>query len=334
MTTVTLSKNGAYWQARWTDRRGIHRGKGLGRTDQVSKRAAMKKVRRIQSDFDANKAVAEKAPTLQAFCHKYLAQRPDLACRTRRSYDLTIKVLGAYFGPGRRLSDVTADESADWRSSLVGESSACQHTRNAKAIFEDARKREIIAVNPFQALQSTPPDPDKDWFYVDEPTLDRMLAACKNDDQRLLLAIARLAGLRHGEILRLKWEDVDLIERRLTVTNPRQKVTTKNRRRVLPIVGKLHDLLFKAYLLGDAREYVVELPTTSIGRLLKPVFERAGVAMYHKPLHTLRKNRQTDWERNHRASFVSDWMGNSPGVARKHYVKAEEQDYEAAIKGD
>ena len=343
MTTITLTRNGKYWQARWTDARGKRRAKGLG---PVSKRAATVKVRRMQADMDLGRVTDQQAPRLGDFCDRFLEHHPEYSAGTVEMYQQTIRYLLGFFDPDLRIDRITRSAAADWRAALAaGEfrhlnqrdkgvpnvGTVCRHVREVKKMFNEAADQELIGRNPFAKLQGTPPKPDKTWAYVDLPTFRRLMEVCRNDDWRLLLGLCRLAGLRQGEALRLTWADVDLERRRLTIVNPGTHRSTKKRSRQVPIVRELHDLLFAVWMKGDRGERVVGLrPHADLWRAFGKLCQRIGLERHDRWCHTLRKNCETDWMAEHPAMVVTEWLGHSVQVAMQHYVRAENRDFERA----
>ncbi|KKL77028.1 hypothetical protein LCGC14_2038990 [marine sediment metagenome] len=98
----------------------------------------------------------------------------------------------------------------------------------------------------------------------------------------------------------------------------------------MPIEPDLADLLFEAWMADEGREKVVtEVVRTNVWRDFQ-IARRAGIKAYSRPLHTLRKNRETDWLSQFPLHVVTEWLGNSPEVALKHYSRAEEGDFHRA----
>ena len=259
MITLTLHKNGKYWQAKWRNARGKQHGRSLGAIDKVSRRAAKLKIKRLETDLNHGRIREGRAPKLLKFCERYLDSKTDLSEGTKELYEITIRYLAGHFGDDCPIDRITRVDAADWRTAMAkgelaslnkrnhgvpSEATVCRSVRDAKAMFKQATRQRLLLFNPFDELGSTPPAPDKDWEYIDHPTLKKLLAACPNQDWRLLLALCRLAGLRRGEVLRLQWADVDMSAKRITVRNPGHYRTTKKRTRQVPIEPELHDLLF------------------------------------------------------------------------------------------
>ena len=217
-------------------------------------------------------------------------------------------------------------------STTLSEATVCRRVREAKTIFRSATDEDIIASNPFDRLRSKSPDPDKDWAYVDMLTLQKLLDACDREGWRLLLALCRMAGLRQGEALRLRWPHVDLDARRLVVENPGRYRTSKKRRREVPIGPELYALLRRARwkVSEDEGCVIQDICAPNLWRDFHVIARRAGLTPWARWCHTLRKNCETDWAGRFPIHVVAEWLGNSPEVAMRHYLRAEPRDYRLA----
>jgi integrase len=344
MIVVTLQRNGKYWKAHWRDADGRQRGKGLGAVSSISQRTARSEVLRLENELNYEHRVTNRVPTLVGHCERFLVNRTDLAPGTVVLYQSTIGLLTSHFGEDRPIDEITRSDAADWRAALargelakegtrmspiLSEATICRHVREAKTIFRAATDEDLIAYNPFDRLRSKAPDPDKDWEYIDMPTFQKLLDACRQEGWRILLALCRLAGLRQGEALRLQWSHVDLNSRRLVVENPGRYRTSKKRRREVPIVPELHALLFRAKWRVDEDNCCViqDICTPNLWRDFRVIAKRAGLTPWARWCHTLRKNCETDWAGGFPIHVVAEWLGNSPEVAMKHYLRAEPRDY-------
>jgi len=343
MIEVRVNTNGPYWQARWTDSLGRRRSKSLGDRSKVAVRAAKVLAKRLELELNNGLAVGE-APKLADHCRRYMGLHPDYSKGTAWMYEQTMRFVDAYFGPDCRLDRVSRSHAADFRAALVAgtlpgqrgkpsESTVCRWIREAKAIFQLAVDEDVLGKNPFSKLKSSPAEVDKDWPYISRPQLDKLLEACPSTNWRLLLSLCRLAGLRKGEAMGLEWADVDWQAHRLRINTGTVRRTTKKRRREVPMVGDLEKMLLDAQ--GHATYHVpTVIERVPIGGSFERAFRRvcrlAGVEPYHKPLHTLRKNCETDWLQTFDLLTVCQWVGHSPAVAQRHYHKAKDSDFTLA----
>lgn len=76
-----------------------------------------------------------------------------------------------------------------------------------------ARKRGLIATVP-EVAWCRPPSPEFDFLTFEEA--DRVIAAA-TDEWRAMITVALRTGLRLGELMALRWQDVDLVAGRLVV---------------------------------------------------------------------------------------------------------------------
>ena len=210
------------------------------------------------------------------------------------------------------------------------QSTATAITRCTKTIFAAAVKDVLISRNPFIHLSGTSPRVDKDWHNVSHEDLQRLLGVC-DSDWRALFSLCRLAGLRRGEALRLRWTDVDWIEHRLTVVPEDGRESTKQYGRVVPIEHELHDILLETFdQAAEGQELVVNVDGGNVDIMARRRVRWAGFEVWLKPFHTLRKNRETDWAQQYPQYVVAEWMGHSIEVAAAHYLKVPEELYRKA----
>jgi integrase len=155
----------------------------------------------------------------------------------------------------RRLADLSAASISECRARLArGEglsgrpASAATQARylaTLKHVLSIARREwEWIDENPAERVRA-PREPRGRVRYLSEAERDRLLAACRaSRDQRLypLVVVALGTGARQGELLRLRWEDIDFQRRTATVhkTKNDERRTLVLAGRVLRVLGELH----------------------------------------------------------------------------------------------
>jgi integrase len=152
-------------------------------------------------------------------------------------------------------------------------------------------------------------------------TADEMRRLIAAADERILpmIVIGGFAGLRHAEIARLEWQDIDMEEGFIEIKAENAKTDT---RRIVPLKPNL-----KAFLLPLSKKSgkVVSLVNTT-KQLLKTAADTGDVANEIKAL---------EWKHNAlRHTYISarvaecadvprvaDEAGNSPQVIRTNYLK-------------
>jgi len=102
-----------------------------------------------------------------------------------------------------------------------------------------------MEINPVMQISKPKESKGRTRFLSDEER-EKLLNTCRSSESVFLFVIVTLAlstGMRKGEILGMKWENVDLNKKRITL------VETKNgETRVVPLVGKAYELIRDLYL--------------------------------------------------------------------------------------
>lgn len=345
---AATGKRYTYYQLRWFGADGKRYSQNLGRVGELSKRQAEKLRQAKELELRQRPGLASpgRIPTLAGFLETYIeSRRSELASGSLELHEHTAKYLKGYFGDERRLDQITRYDAREFKTALakgqlaklnkrvfktISPQTVDQHVRNARTMFNRAVDDDLIMYNPFDRLAGGLPAVEKDWHYVTIDELNKLLAACPNQAWRTLLGLCRLAGLRQGEALSLRWSDVDWSKARLTVWAQKTK-----RRRVVPIAPELQPILRDAVQQAPEGEplLVHGLVAQNVWRDFGVIRKRAGVPKYAKWCHTLRKNRESDWVA---AGFpfhvVVEWMGHSDEVARQHYLRVNDADLDAAAQ--
>jgi integrase len=176
-----------------------------------------------------------------------------------RSYvaSLRTRVLPA-FG-SNRLSDLRAMDVQDFIDGLKAEGLDASTIRNTlmplRAIYRRALVRGEVAVNPTSGLELPAVQGRRDRTAA--PGEAALLIAALAPEERALWATAFYAGLRRGELMALRWENVDLAQGTIAVTQSWDEregpIEPKSRagRRSVPLPGVLRDALTEHKLVVD-----------------------------------------------------------------------------------
>jgi integrase len=340
----------AYWVLRWFDTNGKWRSKSLGRVGKISKRMAEKLRRKRQSELDEHpgRRNVTQAPKLGEFLNTYLCVREsELAPGTLELHRQTGRYLLGYFGANRRLNSIQRAHVRAFKAALaaeklssvqkkkrkLSEATVAMHIRNARKIFGTAVDDDLIPFNPFDRIAGsvTPP---KAWHEVTDAEFAKLMDRA-NSAWRLLLALTRYAGLRRGEALNLRWDQIDWERSRLTIIANDEWRPKDRDSRVVPIVPGLHAMLLEAFDRADpGAEKVIPdglVKVKNISRDFTVLCKRAGVQRYAKPFHTLRKTCLTAWARDHAQHVVQEWAGHASAVTTgEYYLQVSEAEYEKA----
>jgi integrase len=173
---------------------------------------------------------------------------------TLHGYERTLRTRILPVLGGARLSDISRADIQDFAERMLAEGKDPSTVRNAimplRVIFGRAVEREEIAINPTTALRLPAVRGRRDRI-VDPQEALRLLGQLSEED-RVLWATALFGGLRRGELLALRWSDVDLAQGVLQVErsyDPRSSETVHPKSRAgvrrVPIAAVLRDYLLE-----------------------------------------------------------------------------------------
>jgi integrase len=106
-----------------------------------------------------------------------------------------------------------------------------------------------VSENPVQKINK-PRLPQGRIRFLDKSEMDRLLTVCKDSNSSCLYPIVVLAlstGMRKGEILNLKWNDIDFSRNSIVI-----QITKNGERRMIPLVGLSNDLLKNLNSIGKS----------------------------------------------------------------------------------
>ena len=193
---------------------------------------------------------------------------------------------------GVRLSDVRRNDVQDLADRMIAEGCDPSTVRNAlmplRAVYRRAIARGQVAVNPTTNLELPAVRGRRD--RIADPQEAAKLIAAVPVRGRALWATAMYAGLRAGELLALRWSDVDLaegvirVERSWDVKAGPVEPKSKAGRRAVPIAAALRDCLVEHKLAQRRSEGLVfgrtaERPfnPSSVVRRAKTAWQSAGL---------------------------------------------------------
>jgi integrase len=193
-----------------------------------------------------------RAVTLGATFQDYLKARKNLKVKTLYDYENIMR--RAFSGwQNKPLLSITKDKVARKHTELgsdQGEAYANLAMRLLRALFnfassqyEDIQGRSLITENPVKRLSQT-----RAWYRVERrntfikahelPIWYKEVMQLKNKTLRDYLLLILFTGLRRQEAAKLRWENVDMQARTLTIND-----TKNNQQHVLPLSNYLYDLL-------------------------------------------------------------------------------------------
>lgn len=227
------------WIFRWRefgpDGKRVQRKVVLGNTKLYPTKAkAEKAAASLRLDITKEQPERAKASlTVAQLCahytdHELREDTPSKSYKTREVYRGHIE---GYILPrwgGYRLGDVRTVAVEDWLGSLMLANSTKAKLRNIfHAVYSHAERYEWHDHNPITRVRQSA-QREKEPEILEPGELSRLIAALP-DPFRSMVFVAAATGLRRGEFIGLKWEDIDF---QAALIHPRRSVVNQN-------IGKL-----------------------------------------------------------------------------------------------
>jgi integrase len=230
------------------------RGQGQGKISKTfkSRKAAERWARKTEAGIEENRAgLIDQAAlhTLAQAVTKYRAdvlpeKRPETARKYEQHLDHWTDALGHL-----RLSEVTAVKIAEARDALTTAGKAPATVNRylatlASVLTACVRRWHWLGASPMTQVQK-PTERNHGTRFLSDDEAARLLKACReSESQDLYLAVllSLTTGARQGEILSLRWQDLDLSAGTMVV-RAEAETTTKGGARALPIVPEALTLL-------------------------------------------------------------------------------------------
>lgn len=284
--------------------------------------------------------------TLQDLVNQSL-QNTELKPRTLYLYRLYGKRVTDFFGTDRKVDTITETEAEEWfkcAKSKYAEGTLHRTVVGAKFLFRLAIKNGWITKSPFAVLKNYPSIVNKSKMFFVSEEISRALLEELNSRDRLIFALARYGGLRVlSELWFMDWEDIQFDKNFFIVKIPKKTHKEQQKRgeftqRRVPLFPEL-----KKYFL----EYWESLPEGAGGRVflakdikhsevIRRRFHRAlkriGIEPWPKLFQNCRSTRETELADAFPIQDVTEWIGNTPEVARKHYLQARFEMLERAAQ--
>jgi len=284
----------------------------LGYVSDLTIKQARKEAETRLRSLNAGHAVPYSTLTLQDFVDQFFVPLafPILKPSTRKRYLSTLNLhllpaLGDYQLRNIRTVDVQRfvlqklDKGLGWET--------CSHLRNLLSkIFVKAKKwGHFVGPNPASDVELPEKPPAREKHVLMPEQITRLLAVLR-EPVRTMVLLGILTGLRIGEILALRWQDVDLAAAELRVAQAVYRGSlgtpkTKGSKRTVPLpqtaIWALRDLADHRAPIGPdslvfpSRKGTALNDTNLLLRFLKPAGKLTGVPWVS--WHTFRRTHAT-----------------------------------------
>jgi len=260
------------------------------------------------------------------------------------TYDLYATIRKRFFrfyGPNELLGDLTKDRMQMWKDHLLDEVAtatvAC-YIKEAKTCFTWAVTQGWISESPLDGISPGSFRNKKNDHYVPMADYHRLLNACPCNDWRVILALARIGGLRcPSEVLLLRWEDVNWEYDTVLIRSPKTKRHENGESRLVPLFPELKEELETLFFgpASEGKEFVINRyrdTSQNLRTTLEKVVLRAGLKMFPRPFDNFRASRANEVYRKWGAILEKQWIGHDPSIFEDHYWMTIDTDYQEAAE--
>lgn len=275
--------------------------------------------------------------TLKELCDKYEREELDqLKANTFRNKRQAIRMLLSFAGEKTNVCDFSHTNALEYASFLAktrSEATKAGYIKDIRRVFNWAKERELINNNPFDnVVRGSFKNKSRERF-VTRKEFEAMLNAAPNQEARVLLALYRIGGLRHGEALLVKWEDVEFERKRLLVHSPKTERIRGRDTRLIPLFPELRqelEELRKSVGDDDLEQFVIQTHRTTTRKVVRSAVEKAGLEPWTRLIQNLRSSRAIEIYQAFGVIAEAEWVGHSEKTAQDHYLHLLESDFERA----
>jgi len=230
--TGSVSQRGGQWYGRWHAQgrrlqRKIGPVRAPGGRDGLTKAQAEARLRRIIEDTAAAPMIHERVTVEQAG-QRLLTQLEALGRKrsTMHGYESYLRIHLAPYFAARPLAQITRQDVESFIANSRANGQSVKSTLNyvslLHGIFEFAQREGWVSANPCKlAAKPRAASADADIHFLDQAELDAVIAAVPDDAlghvERVMYVAAAMTGARQGELLALRWMDVDWPARRIRI---------------------------------------------------------------------------------------------------------------------
>jgi len=314
-TGSIIERYGSYRGQWWVDGRQVQRKLGPirkpGTKEGLTKAAAERLLRELMSEYVA--PVAERVTVEDAgarLIHHLttMGRKPS----TLEGYESFLRIHLAEYFADKPIDQITKRHVEAFTAHQLRKGQSVKSVRNhlglLHSIFDFAIRRDWVLSNPCKLVDKPrAAEAGADVHFLDQTELDALLGEMPEDDlgrvDRAMYITAAMTGLRQGELLALRWSDVDWSAQRIRVRqsfvrgqfgSPKSKRSTRSVP-LADVVGGELDRLHQQTAYGADADLVFCHPHTGRpmerSRLLKrfkAALKRAGVRelRFHDLRHT------------------------------------------------
>jgi integrase len=240
------------------------------------------------------------------------------------------------------LREIQPDEVKAWYDALPYGRTTEKLLMVVRAILSHARSRGWIESNPSSTVERQPVRYSGDYDFYSREEIDALVRAAASEQDAAVYLTAAMTGLRRGELVALRWRDIDFSGQAIRVRanySYGELVTPKSGKiRTVPMVAEVAQALarlgqrelFKGdedpVFVGQAGQH---MDASAMRRRYAAAARRAGLRRL--PFHSLRHYFGSMAVNRATLVQVQSWMGHSHIQTTARYLHAKSQADDAAL---
>jgi integrase len=295
---------------------------------------------RVQRSFERHGLIGgTTSRTLDNLLSSFYETKAHLKPRTQEGYKMFGNLLKGFFGGSKKIASIEKLDCERFKAALLKKYSVCtisRGIRSCRSIFKFAVDADWLAKNPFKDVSGGNEVNLERQVYVERKTICKVMEHCRDDYDRLVLALARFGGLRiPSEVCQLRFSDfADKVIR----IHPE----TKTGAREVPLVGEIREI-FDRIVFNLGKDCVpsdlVFVQLGNYGTLRNRIISAiraSGEKQWVKLFVNLRSSCITDFvERGYQEKTLDAIFGNSALVRSRHYVQfRKDREYAKVLEDD
>ncbi len=271
--------------------------------------------------------------TLGKFLEQFFDQLPGKQS-TRTFYGHTRRNLEVFMGKDTLLRSIDIKKAEEWRKWLEVEeelsgATIARRVKAARTIFRTAVRWKMAGDNPFKDLKAGSQTNEARKQFIPVDVIEQVIDACPDAEWRVIVALARYAGLRTpSETMALRWQDIDFVRGVMLVRCPKLEHNERFATRLVPLFPEVRQYLEDLKELAEPNAVFVithnRLGSLNLRTRFEKIIERAKVQKWPRLFHNLRASLETELVRQYDLATVCRWIGNSPEIAARHYMTSQD----------
>lgn len=240
------------------------------------------------------------------------------------------------------LRDLRSAELKAWYDGLPYGRTTEKLLMVVRAVFAHARSRGWIDQDPSAAIERQPVRYSGDYDFYSREEIDALVRAAAGEQDAVIFLTAAMTGLRRGELVALRWRDVDFPGQAIRVRanySFGELVTPKSGKiRSVPMVPEVAQALAR---LGQRDRFTADeepvFPSPAGGHLDASALRRryaaaaARAGLRGLPFHSLRHYFGSMAVNRASLVQVQSWMGHAHIQTTARYLHAKSQAGDAAL---